>query len=212
MLNNCSRIVPLFIYREDAKMADNFRPMDRQRQNRVKQYDPLVHAQTTIDSAHRMIHDGFFFNTSGKETGWTNGTTKEFLISPPAGCYPHVQAMVLNFGRGDIDFEAYEGPTITDNGTALTVRNVNRNSDNTPDLDLYASPTTTDDGTMEFQLWVPPTSTGTGQSSNGIEGVGQGSEWILKPSTPWLVRLTNNSGATIDWSYEFSWYEIGYED
>ena len=45
-----------------------------------------------------------------------------------------------------------------------------------------------------------------------IAGIGQGSEWILKPETPWLIRLTNNSGATIDWSYEFSWYEISYDE
>jgi len=173
-------------------------------------FDPLAHATTVIQEQHRVIHDGMFFTTSGKNTGWTNGTTQEFLISPPAGCFPHIQAMLLSFGKGDIDFAAYEGPTITDNGTALPTRNVNRNSTNTPDLNLYASPTTTDDGELEYQLWVPPTATGAGQSANGITGVGQGSEWILKPETPWLVRLTNNSGSTIDWSYEFSWYELSY--
>ena len=175
-----------------------------------RKFDKLSHSVTTITEQHRLIHDGMFFNTSGKQTAWADATTKEFLIVPPAGCFPHIQTMVLNFGKGDIDFEAYEGPTITDNGTAIPVRNVNRNSDNTPDLAMYATPTTTDDGDMKFQLWVPPTSTGNGQSANGIAGVGQGSEWILKPETPWLVRLTNNSGATIDWSYEFSWYELSY--
>ena len=193
-------------------MADNYREHDRQRGEVVRQSDPITHSITTIREQHRLIHDGMYFSTSGKQTAWLDATAKEFLIVPPAGCYPHVQVMLLTFGKGDIDFEAYEGPTITDNGTALPARNVNRNSTNTPDLALYATPTTTDDGILEFQLWVPPTSTGTGQSANGISGVGQGSEWILKAETPWLIRLTNNSGSTIDWSYEFSWYEVTYED
>ena len=193
-------------------MADNYREHDRQRGEVVRQSDPITHSITMIEEQHRLIHDGMYFSTSGKQTAWADATTREFLIVPPAGCYPHVQVMLLTFGRGDIDFVAYEGPNITDNGTALTARNVNRNSTNTPDLALYATPTTTDDGVMEFQLWVPPTATGNGQSANGISGVGQGSEWVLKPETPWLVRLTNNSGATIDWSYEFSWYEVSYED
>ena len=179
---------------------------------RKRQYDQFAHAVTVIQEQHRLIHDGMFFTTSGKQTGFADATSVEFLISPPAGCFPHIQSMVLNFGRGDIDFEAYEGPTVTDNGTALPTRNVNRNSTNTPALNLYANPTTTDDGVMGFQLWVPPTGTGTGQSANGTAGVGQGSEWILKPETQWLVRLTNNSGSTIDWSYEFSWYELSYPD
>ena len=175
-----------------------------------RKFDKFAHAVTMIEENHRLIHDGMFFMVSGKQTGWADATTQEFLVSPPAGCFPHVQSMKLNFGRGDIDFEAYEGPTITANGSALSPNNVNRNSTNTPNLALYASPTTTADGVLEFQLWAPPTSVGVGQSANGIEALGQGTEWVLKPETPWLIRLTNNSGATIDWSYEFSWYELSY--
>ena len=177
----------------------------------VRKFDKLAHAVTTITEQHRLIHDGMYFNTSGKQTGWLDGTTKTFLVSPPAGCFPHVQAMKLNFGKGDIDFVAYEGPTVSDNGSELTGVNVNCASSKTPDLNLYAGPTTTDNGTHKFTLWVPPTGTGTGQSASGIEGIGQGSEWILNQSVPWLIVMTNNSGSTIDWSYEFSWYEVGYE-
>ena len=174
-------------------------------------FDDYARAVCTIDENHKLVHDGMFFNTSGKQTGWTDGTSKSFLISPPAGCFPHVQTMILNFGRGDIDFVAYEGPTVTDNGSALTAVNVNCSSTNTADLALYAEPTVSDNGTHKFTLWVPPTATGNGQSANGIAGVGQGSEWLLNESVPWLIVMTNNSGSTIDWSYEFSWYELNYD-
>jgi hypothetical protein len=151
-----------------------------------------------------------FYQTSGKQTAFANGATLDFLLAVPAGTYPHVQTMILTFGRGDIDFVAYEDTTVSANGSALTLQNVNRTSSNTPSLALYASPTVTDPGTQIFELWVPPTTTGTGQSANGIAGIGQGSEWILNDDRNYLVRITNNSGVSVDWSYEFSWYEIDY--
>lgn len=172
-------------------------------------FDPYVNAMTVIQEQHRMVHDGFFFQTSGKQTAWLDATSKRFLIDVPAGAFPHIQSMVLNFGRGDIDFVAYEGATTSDDGTLIPEQNVNRISSNTPDILLYAEPTVTDQGTQLFTLWAPPTGTGTGQSANGVSGIGQASEWILNQSTKYLIVLTNNSGSTINWSYEFSWYEIG---
>lgn len=172
-------------------------------------FDRFVPASTVIDGAHRMVHDGMFFLTSGKQAGWLNAAEKLFFINVPAGTFPHVQAMRLNFGRGDIDFVASENPTASSMGTPIAAQNVNRSSDNTPRLELYSEPTVSDDGLNIFTLWSPPTSTGNGQSANGVEGVGQGSEWILKAGNTYLIRLTNNSGSTIDWSYEFSWYEPG---
>ena len=178
----------------------------------IRKFDPFAHAVTVIQEQHRLVHDGMFYLTSGKQTGWLDAGVKRFLISTPAGAFPHIQQMNLNFERGDIDFVAYEGATTSADGTALDIENVNRNSSNTPNTDLFAEPTVTDVGTHIFTLWAPPTSTGTGQSSNGIAGVGQGSEWLLAPSTKYLIVMTNNSGATIDWSYEFSWYELAYPE
>lgn len=177
----------------------------------TKSYDPYAYAVTVIQEQHRLIHDGYYYQTSGKETALANAGVVDFLLTVPAGTFPHIQTMKLNFGRGGIDFVAYEGTTVSGNGSAITTQNVNRNSSNTPSLELYSGPTVTDVGTPIFTLWVPPTATGTGQSADGVAGIGQGSEWMLAPSTNYLVRITNNSGSTIDWSYEFSWYEIGYD-
>jgi len=186
-------------------------PFRRSRANlEAKSYDPYHYAQTVIDANHRLVHDGMFYSHTGKDESWTNGATRNFYLSVPAGVFPHIQVMKLDFGRGDIDFVAYEGTTVSSSGTPLTAVNVNRASANTPSLSLSAEPTVTDTGTAIFTLWAPPTSTGTGQSANGVEGVGQGSEWILNAGTNYLVRLTNNSGSTISWAHEFTWYEIDY--
>lgn len=191
-------------------MADQIRSIVGAYAEEQLKFDPFTHAVTTIAQQHRLLHDGFFFVTSGKQTAWATATSKLFLLRVPALVFPHVQTMKLSFGRGDIDFEAFEGATVSATGTALPLQNPNRNSTNTPDLELYAEPTVTDDGTSIFTLWTPPTAAGVGQSANGVEGVGQGSEWILKAGTDYIVRMTNNSGALIDWSYEFAWYEVGY--
>lgn len=172
--------------------------------------DETTQATAVIDITHKIIHDGMMFTTTGKQTGWTNGTSQLFLISVPADTFPHVQSMRLSFSRGDIDFTIHEGTTTSADGSALPIANINRNSANTPDLDLFAQPTVTDNGTLLYTLWVPPTAAGTGQTANGVENIGQGHEWILPPSTKYLATLTNNSGATISWSYEFTWYEPNY--
>lgn len=191
-------------------MADpDFRPL-LHTEERYK-FDLRTHAVTVIQEQHRLLHDGFYFQTSGKQTAWLDATEKKFLLRTPILTFPHIQLMKLNFGKGDIDFVAYEDATVAVDGTPLPVVNPNRNSAETEALLLFGEPTITDNGTQIFELWVPPTATGVGQSANGIEGVGQASEWILKPSCDYLVVLTNNSGTTISFSYEFAWYEIGYE-
>lgn len=174
-------------------------------------FDSHAHAVTMIEVQHRLVHDGMYFAASGKQTGWADGTSKTFLMRTAALNFPHVQTMQLSFGKGDIDFVAYEGATINADGTPLPVENVNRNSSTTPAMLLFAEPTVGANGDHIFTLWVPNTATGVGQSANGVEGIGQASEWILKPGTDYVVVMTNNSGATIAWAYQFAWYEIGYE-
>lgn len=191
-------------------MADQIRPIVGGYAEEQFKFDAFAHAVTVIQEQHRFVHDGMYFQTSGKQTGWLDGTTKTFLLRTAADNYPHVQAMRLSFGRGDVDFVAYEGATISATGAALPVVNVNRTSTKTPAMTLFAEPTATDNGGHIFTLWVPNTAAGQSKSADGVSGIGQASEWVLKPGTDYLVVMTNNSGGTIAWSYEFAWYEISY--
>ena len=191
-------------------MADNFRP--HYFDEVEKAMDPHMHASTTIDALHRMTHDGFVFHSSGKVTGMINAEVDEFLISVPAVSFPHFQRFRLFAGRGDLDLVVYEGTTTSADGTPLTSSNTNRNSANTASTLLFGTPTVTDDGTLIHTSWFPPTSAGQGQAgATGLAGETNGEEWILQPSTKYLLRITNNSGATIDYAYEMLWYEIGYD-
>jgi len=191
-------------------MTDNFRknPGDEEQYK----FDPIVHAVTVNSHAERLVHDGMLFHASGKVTGMVDTNVDDFLISVPAGVTPHILSFSISTGRGDIDIVAYEGTTTSADGTEITeVFNTNRNSANVPGTALYSAPTISAVGTLIHTGWMPPTSTGTGQSGGGIVGADQGEEWLLQPSTKYLFRITNNSGATIAYRWEFMWAEISYE-
>ena len=152
------------------------------------------------------------FHASGKVTGMIDANVDDFLITVPALSFPHFQRMRIFAGRGDMDINVYEGATTSADGGAVASQNTNRNSSNTPSLVLTSAPTVTDAGTLVHTSWLPPTSAGQGQSgATGLSGETNGEEWVLQPSTKYLIRITNNSGATIDYAYEMLWYEIGYD-
>ena len=175
-----------------------------------RKFDNYAHAVTVIEETHRINHDGMMFHASGKVTGMIDENVDDFLMVTPAFIYPHVQRFRMDLGKGDVDILAYEGATASADGAAITAFNTNRNSSKTPGLVLTSGPTVTDIGTLINTAWAAPTGTGIGQSANGISTLTAGEEWILKPSTKYLIRITNNSGATIAYRYEFLWYELSY--
>ena len=177
----------------------------------LMKFDPYAHAMTVITEPHRMNHDGFMFHASGKVDGMVNNNVDDFLIVTAASNYPHLQRMMFDFGSGDVTVETYEGSTASADGTPIAAFNTNRNSSNTPDLILNSAPTITDVGARLHIAWAPPTASGRGRSAQGISDVVQGEEWILAPSTKYLVRVTNNSGETISYRHELLWYEIDYK-
>jgi hypothetical protein len=190
-------------------MADNFREHYADELQRAMDF--RAHALTTIDEMHRMGHDGFVYHASGKVTGMIADNVDDFLIVSAAGNFPHFQRLRFNFERGDIDIQVYEGTTVTDDGVEITAFNTNRNSSNTPAMKLYSGPTVSAAGTLVHTSWIVPTPTDVGQDKSvGIVGETNGEEWLLAPSTNYMVRITNNSGATLAYAYEALWYEIGY--
>jgi len=191
-------------------MADNFRGSPGYEEQR--KFDPHAHAVTVIQGLHRMTHDGFVYHASGKVTGMVDANVDDFLIAVPAGTFPHFQRLQVTAGRGDIDIQVYEGTTTSADGAAITTFNVNRNSLNTPSSVVTFGPTVSVAGPLIHTQWIQPTATGVGQSPSGIVGETNGEEWVLKPSTKYLVRITNNSGATIAYRYELLFYEIDYVD
>jgi hypothetical protein len=70
-------------------------------------------------------------------------------------------------------------------------------------MKLYTGPTVTGVGTLVHTTWLVPTPVSAGVSKAvGLVGETNGEEWILAPSTKYLIRITNNSGATVSYSYD----------
>jgi len=170
-------------------------------------FDDEVHSLAVIDEQHRMNHAGFMFHTSGKVIGMVDANVDDFLLVT-GDIHPHIQLLNFDFGAGDIDIVSYEDTTTSNDGTPITaLLNTNRNSSITPLLTMFSAPTVTGVGTLLHTAWMPPVGTGIGQSASGISGGGNGEEWELKPNSKYMIRITNNSGSTIDYRYELRWYE-----
>lgn len=166
----------------------------RQQAGRI---DKFTGGLVTIGEEHWTVHNGVVHQGAHKFTGVLTATSVDLLLKVPAGVFPHLREFAVYAGRGDIDVMVYEGTTVSNDGTGVSLVNMNRNSSNVSQSQFFHTPTVTDPGSIIKRVWLPPTSTGTGLSASGIIRSFEGSEWILKPATNYLFRATNNSGATI---------------
>ena len=174
---------------------------------------PDIHAVTTLNHHSRMVQDGFFYSTVGKVSAFGIGAVSEFLFVVPAGAELHFLPTKWAFGAGDIDIDFFEGVTTSNDGTLLTnTYNVNRNSTATAEGQLRSGAVFTDYGINPYSIWIPPTATGIGQTHDGTTSGGSSTEWIIKQDSKNAMRVTNNSGEVIDFSYQINWYEVHYHD
>lgn len=165
--------------------------------------DPYTDCVGAISEEHLMAHLGNMFHVSGKVT-LAAGASHSLLFRVPAFTYPHLSRVRLTTSQGDVDILSFEDSTITAPGALAPMFNTNRNSANTPGMQVYFQPTVSADGTQLHTLWAHPT-----QLETGISEVSKGEEWILKPDTDYLLRITNNNASAITHVPEILWYEIG---
>lgn len=170
----------------------------------VAYVDSFSGAVGSIDQEHLQIHRGVTYTISRQVTIDDSGgatPTYEFLASVPASTYPHFRHIIVQSDGGPFVVELYEGTTTSADGTSITPYNNNRNSSNTSSTACYYGPTITDDGTLIEAFLAPST-----KGSFGSDGA---NEWILKPSTKYMVRITNNTAGagTSEFVVNINWYE-----
>lgn len=164
--------------------------------------DADVGGLIVTDHVHHEIHEGEMFTASyvlphGSELG--NDTSFDMLVSTSTKI-PHLFGTV-SVG-GDAEILWYEGTTTTDDGTEITVYNMNRNSSEAPVEDVFYTPTIDTIGTLLQHVFTPG---GSGPQAGG-GATRNTSEWLLKPSTKYLLRVTNRSGSAYMLSVHFEWY------
>ena len=154
-----------------------------------------------MGSAHLKGHQGKGFYAYYYNSALTNGSSAEIVLANPAASYPHVVIYILTEGNSEIF--TFEGTTTSADGTSIASINRNRNSANTADLVVTHTPTITADGTEIYHDYI------IGGIKNKATGGTDGfsDEIIMKPSTKYLIRVTNDSGADEIVSVSIHWYE-----
>jgi len=157
-----------------------------------------------VDVNHQRNHDGrafFAFYIKPVSAKLAAGDSIDIVMASPAGVFPHLTPSL--FCQGDAEFYIYEG-TATSGGTSFTPINRNRNYavSNPSQVAMVINPTVTSIGTMLDGQIVPG---GIGKKASG--GTGAALEYVLKPLTNYLFRMTNVNGTSHAAFMTLEWYE-----
>ena len=162
--------------------------------------DPTVDALVTIDTSHHEIHEGEMFSYT-EVNDLSNGAIRNILIVTAAK-QDHLFITITS--ESECGFKFYEAATASNNGTGVSDYNRNRPLAATlaPVTLLFHTPTVAGgaEGTLLFSThWG---------SGKGVGGQGRTyEEWILKPSTKYLLRITNETASANQVAIDLQWYE-----
>lgn len=113
---------------------------------------------------------------------------KRFLIVVPADCTDcFLSKAKISTDTGELGLYLSEAPTVTANGTPVTMRNANRNYPDDLSIDVYVDPTITDDGT---QLEHHTIFGGNKEENSGFVGE---DFWTLKSGTLYEFRMATTT-------------------
>ena len=73
-------------------------------------------------------------------------------------------------------------------------------------IEFFEGATVTANGTKFAQVYIPG-ATGMGGTRTGASAGLSNSEWVLKPNTVYMIRVTNGSSGSNDIQINFEWYE-----
>jgi hypothetical protein len=176
-------------------------------EGKVVTSDPILKTLPIIGAAHHEIHEGDYFGCGHIWDSVDDDGVAELIVIVGANYALHATPSG-NIG-GDAYAHLFEAPTFadapTDYGTAVTVEDFNRVTDNTAGITVYHTPTIATDGTQLDAQYVP------GGSGPAQFKVGGGAstriEHIFAKSTIYLLRLTNKSGGAVPASIAIEGYE-----
>lgn len=110
--------------------------------NTTYHIDPIDGATVTVDTVHEKVHAGRLF-TFNNIMSVNAGQVIKILVRSPVGCYAHMETVSMTTTVAPLVSRCYEGTTVSATGSLIPVVNNNRNSVNTPNLQLFLEPTVT---------------------------------------------------------------------
>lgn len=163
-----------------------------------------LRALVTQSYTEANVKNGLQFEASGYNAAVAAGANFDVEFQTGAKLVIIKDRQVAFTGAG-ITINVYEAPT-TSAGTAGTVYNLNRRNPVTATASYKVAPTVTATG-----IQVGATVYGLGGSGVGPSVVSAfvttGVERVLKPSTKYLLRITNNDAAAQRIAAYITWYE-----
>lgn len=153
-----------------------------------------------LDVNHLRLHEGrayYVYKLFPYAAGLAAGTSIDIALAWPDGSMPHAQ---FTYGcAGESEFYVYEAPT-TSGGTALTVNRRHRILTTASAAVAVLNPTVTALGTEILSDFVPANKQGGGDQLSTAE-------FVLKPLTTYLFRLTNANTQPHAAHLMVEWYE-----
>ena len=153
-----------------------------------------------VDVNHLRLHEGRAYYCYKQYTylsGLPAGSSIDIAMAFPAGVTPH--AIFGYGGSGEAEFYVYEAPT-TSGGTSLTIHRRNRNLVTSSSGVAVVAPTVSALGTEIMAEFVPANKQGGGAQNYTFE-------FVLKPLTTYLFRLTNVNAQPHAANLIIEWYE-----
>jgi hypothetical protein len=155
-----------------------------------------------VDVNHQRNHDGrafFAYKMYPDSAPLGADASIDIVLASASGVMPHMTIDALCLG--DAEFYIYEGTSAT-GGTSFTPINRNRNYTTSSQVAMIINPTVSSLGTQLDAQILPG---GSGKKSGG--GTAGSLEYVLKPLTNYLFRLTNVNGTAHAAHLSLEWYE-----
>lgn len=155
-----------------------------------------------VDVNHQRNHDGrawFAYKMYPDSAPLASGASIDIVMASASGVLPHLTVDALCLG--DAELYIYEN-TVATGGTPFTPINRNRNYTTSSQVAMIINPTVSTLGTQLDAQIIPG---GSGKKSGG--GTAGTLEYVLKPLTNYLFRLTNVNGAAHAAHLALEWYE-----
>jgi hypothetical protein len=155
-----------------------------------------------VDVNHQRNHDGrawFAYKIAPDSAKLADAASIDIVLASASGVVPHMTVDALCLG--DAELYIYEGTSAT-GGTSFTPINRNRNYTTSSQVAMIINPTVSSLGTQIDAQILPG---GSGKKSSG--GSAASLEYVLKPLTNYLFRLTNVNGTAHAAYLQLEWYE-----
>ena len=172
------------------------------RYQQVIPVDSLSELLVAEDPEIYYIHSGKGFSSSISLSIANSATGYILLVTGNDNQHLHLRDYAIEATSAPVTITLYEGATVSNSGTPVSVINLNRTSANTTTASLYSAPTVTGNGTQLIQHQL------TGTKQDGGFGMTTSKEIVLNSNTNYLFAIANTSGGSSTVMVRPFWVEV----